>query len=61
MYARVVVLAHRAIVELSKEVQSPAAKAEERLAAKEGELLNCHTTQLATITQVLPLPTWQLP
>ena len=48
MYARVVVLAHRAIVELSKEVQSPAAKAEERLAAKEGDLLISHRTQLAS-------------
>jgi len=54
-------LAYRAIQELSREVRCPAAKAAERLAAKEGELLNCHTTQLATITQVLPLPTWQLP
>lgn len=50
VYARVIVLAHRAIVELSKEVQSPAAKAEERLAAKEGDLLISHRTQLAPTT-----------
>lgn len=51
-----IALAYRAVWELSKEVRCPAAKAAERLAAKERDLRNSHRTQLATITQVLPKP-----